>query len=42
MIRISLMMLLAAILVASAFGGGYAVSRTLFPPALPPDGGATE
>ncbi len=41
-IRISLMMIFVAILVTSAFGGGYVVSRTLFPPALPPDGGATE
>lgn len=40
--RILLMTLLAAILVASAYGGGYTVSRILFPPSLPPDGGAPE
>ena len=39
-IRIALMMLLAALLVTSAYGGGFAISRVLFPPALPPDGGA--
>jgi len=39
-IRIALTMLLAALLVTSAYGGGFAISRVLFPPALPPDGGA--
>ncbi|MEW5720528.1 MAG: S41 family peptidase [Chloroflexota bacterium] len=39
-IRVALTMLFVAVLVASAYGGGLFVSRTLFPPPLPPDGGA--
>jgi carboxyl-terminal processing protease len=39
-IRVALTIVLAAILVTGAFGGGFAVSRILFPPAPLPDGGA--
>ncbi|MCI0476813.1 MAG: hypothetical protein L0Y55_11240, partial [Anaerolineales bacterium] len=41
-IRIALMSVFVAIVVTSAFGGGYAVSRILFPLPVPPDGGAPE
>ncbi|MCI0478584.1 MAG: S41 family peptidase [Anaerolineales bacterium] len=41
-IRIALMIVFVAIVVTSAYGGGYTVSRILFPPPLPPDGGAPE
>ena len=40
MIRIALTIVLAAVLVTSAYSGGFIVSRLWFPPALPPDGGA--
>ncbi len=39
-IRIALVMLFVAVLVASAYGGGFVASRSMFPPPLPPDGGA--
>ncbi len=39
-IKIGLVTLLTVALVATAFAGGFVVSRQLFPPALPPDGGA--
>lgn len=40
--RLTLLTLFVTLLVTSAFGGGYAVSRTMFPPPLPPDGGAPD
>jgi len=39
-LRVFVMTVLSIILVAGAFTGGYAVSRQVFPPAPPPDGGA--
>src|SRR5450759_2018425 len=39
-LRVFLMTVVSIVLVASAFTGGYAVSRLAFPPAPPPDGGA--
>ena len=39
-IRTLLITIVAVILVAGAYGGGYIVSRTIFPPALSPDGSA--
>jgi carboxyl-terminal processing protease len=42
LVRITLMTLLVALLVTSAYQGGYIVSRALFPPPLPADGGAPE
>jgi carboxyl-terminal processing protease len=41
-IRVALTAVFAALLVSSAYGGGYALSRAWFPPAPPPDGGAPE
>lgn len=35
-----LMTIVTVLLVTGAFAGGFAVSRVMFPPALPPDGGA--
>lgn len=40
--RITLLTLFVALLVTSAFGLGYAVSRAVFPPPLPSDGGAPD
>lgn len=37
---LTLITLFVTLLVTGAFSGGYAVSRALFPPPLPPDGGA--
>jgi carboxyl-terminal processing protease len=34
------MTIVTVLLVTGAFAGGFAVSRVMFPPALPPDGGA--
>ncbi|MEW5720519.1 MAG: S41 family peptidase, partial [Chloroflexota bacterium] len=39
-IRTFLTTVVAVVLVGGAFGGGYVASRAMFPPALPPDGGA--
>ncbi len=39
-LRVFIMTVLSIVLVAGAFGGGYAISRQAFPPAPPPDGGA--
>jgi carboxyl-terminal processing protease len=39
-LRVFLMTVVSIVLVASAFTGGYAISRLAFPPAPPPDGGA--
>lgn len=39
-LRLSAVTLVAIILVGTAFLGGFATSRVLFPPVVPPDGGA--
>ena len=39
-LRVFIMTVLSICLVVGAFTGGYAVSRQVFPPAPPPDGGA--
>jgi carboxyl-terminal processing protease len=39
-LRVFIMTVLSIVLVAGAFAGGYVVSRQVFPPAPPPDGGA--
>ncbi len=39
-LRVFIMTVLSIVLVAGAFAGGYGVSRQVFPPAPPPDGGA--
>jgi carboxyl-terminal processing protease len=39
-LRVILITLVSSLLIAGAFGGGFAVSRTMFPPPLPADGGA--
>jgi len=40
--RILLMSVFVALAVTGAYGGGYTASRILFPPPLPPDGGAPD
>ena len=40
MIRVILITLFSVLFVAGAFGGGFVASRIMFPPPLPPDGGA--
>ncbi len=39
-LRVFIMTVLSIVLVAGAFAGGFVVSRQVFPPAPPPDGGA--
>jgi len=39
-LRVVLLTIITIILVSAAFAGGYATSRSVFPPAPPPDGGA--
>jgi carboxyl-terminal processing protease len=40
LIKIFVLTIVSAVLIGTAFGGGYVVSHQFFPPALPPDGGA--